>query len=387
VEENCGDQRGDGPDESGGLGESGASGVRGVSAESADSSGCGENGERRERGARGGRGGSDGRAERGGCGGRSVRGGATSNKKRGLRWAPVEDVALVEAYAYVSFDSVTGANQRAVDFYDRIEVRFLSDARCPSKEVFERLPIGPERSRWYGRGAKAVRARITLLKREMVALYAYRRRIDTMQLTGNSVTEDNLYRVSVFLYNGNSIERDGVYNNINDEHADLGHVYRYEAAYKHCIAHPHLVKVLQAGPEGASSFTARESAVVTAVVGASSEFQREDAITSGLQAQVRGRPVGQKRSKRARDGEAEEEPNSLAVISSSIGDYPRTNSLRTKSMEESRRISSRAIMLQTQTAAFATLYNALNAVATEVERLLCETRTRVPNLTSITLCT
>jgi hypothetical protein len=67
----------------------------------------------------------------------------------------------------------------------------------------------------------------------MVALYAYRRRIDTMQLTGNSVTEDNLYRVSVFLYNGNSIERDGVYDIINDEHADLGPVYRYEAAYKH----------------------------------------------------------------------------------------------------------------------------------------------------------
>jgi hypothetical protein len=44
---------------------------------------------------------------------------------------------------------------------------------------------------------------------------------------------------------------------------------------------------------------------VTAVVGASSEVHREDAIASGLQAQVRGRPVGQKRSKRARDGEAE----------------------------------------------------------------------------------
>jgi hypothetical protein len=50
-----------------------------------------------------------------------------------------------------------------------------------------------------------------------------------MQLTGNCETEDNLYRVSVFLYNGNSIERDGVYDIINDEHADLGPVYRYEA--------------------------------------------------------------------------------------------------------------------------------------------------------------
>jgi hypothetical protein len=112
---------------------------------------------------------------------------------------------------------------------------------------------------------------------------------------------------------------------------------------------------------------------VTAVVGASSEVHREDAIASGLQAQVRGRPVGEKRSKRARDGEAEEEPNSLAVISSSIADYTRTNSLRTKSMEESRRISSRAITLQTQTAAFETLYNAPNAVATEEERRVAST--------------
>jgi hypothetical protein len=42
-------------------------------------------------------------------------------------------------------------------------------------------------------------------------------------------------------------------------------------------------------------------------------------------------------------------------------------------MEESLRISSRAIMLQTQTAAFETLYNAQNEVATEEERRVAST--------------
>jgi hypothetical protein len=112
---------------------------------------------------------------------------------------------------------------------------------------------------------------------------------------------------------------------------------------------------------------------LTAVAGASSEVQKEDAIASRLEAQIRGRQVGHTRSKRERDGEAEEEPNSLAVISSSIADYTRTNGLRTKSMEGSRRISSRSIMLHTQTAAFETLYNAPNAVATEEERRVAST--------------
>jgi hypothetical protein len=70
-----------------------------------------------------------------GDGGGHIRcGNNSSTKQRGLRWNGDEDIALIESYAFVSFDSVTGANQKAADFYERIERRFLDDSRCPSQE-------------------------------------------------------------------------------------------------------------------------------------------------------------------------------------------------------------------------------------------------------------
>jgi hypothetical protein len=184
----------------------------------------------------------------GGGGGRNRHGNNSSTKQRGLRWNGDGDITLIESYAFVSFDSVTGANQKAADFYERIERRFLDDSRCPSQEEFEKLPMGGERTQWYGRGALAVKGRIGLLKKEIVALYAYRRRLNDMELTGNNASDENLYRASIYLCNGNCAERDAIYDVLNDPDVDVGPKYKYEAAYKHCVALPRLRRILQAGP-------------------------------------------------------------------------------------------------------------------------------------------
>jgi hypothetical protein len=133
-----------------------------------------------DRRADGSPGGDSQRGERGtpSVGIRGGRSGTINSKQRGLQWSFHEAIALVESYAFVSFDSVAGANQKAAEFFRCIEERFLNDSLCPPRAEFDKLPIGSERTRWHGRGERAVRGRMILLKKEMVRLYACRCRID-----------------------------------------------------------------------------------------------------------------------------------------------------------------------------------------------------------------
>jgi hypothetical protein len=67
-----------------------------------------------------------------------------------------------------------------------------------------------------------MKGRIGLLKKEIVAHYAYRRRLDEMELTGNNASDESLYRASIYLYNSSCAKRDAIYDVLNDPDADVG---------------------------------------------------------------------------------------------------------------------------------------------------------------------
>jgi hypothetical protein len=143
-----------------------------------------------------------GHFESGPSSGRAVEGAGaqTKTKSRGANWTAAEEKSLISAYVHVSFDSVRGANRKLEEFYGEKKMHFLRSDDCPTLSEFEKLPqSSAERTQWHGRGAKACRKRMTLLKTELTKLYSMRRRLDAMDLTGGAVTDEGLYRAAVHL--------------------------------------------------------------------------------------------------------------------------------------------------------------------------------------------
>jgi hypothetical protein len=90
----------------------------------------------------------------------------------------------MDAYAKTTFDSKRDANMTLEKFSERLFEGFLSSPRCPSREKHVSRGAKHE-SLGYVRTARSEKAQADLIRLDCLALYSAKRRLETVQLTGN----------------------------------------------------------------------------------------------------------------------------------------------------------------------------------------------------------
>ena len=125
---------------------------------------------------------------------------ARGGKKRGVNWTAGGQLAVIDAYAVVTFDSVTGVNQTSELFAARIEREFLRNHRCPSEDEYEKFPDKYHPSTWYGRGWKSCKLQADTIRSECTAFRQAFYRVQAAAVTGNPTTA-GLWNCALYLYN------------------------------------------------------------------------------------------------------------------------------------------------------------------------------------------
>lgn len=114
----------------------------------------------------------------------------SASRRRGKGRTRHERVALVEAYAKVSFDSSVGDRQKEDLFMARIQEEFLAHSRCPVREVWDGYPDA-DISSWFWRNERSCKSHVDTIRSECSSLGGAHKRVGQMELTG-SVTEDGV---------------------------------------------------------------------------------------------------------------------------------------------------------------------------------------------------
>lgn len=248
----------------------------------------------------------------------------SEGKKRGKSFSDDELMALMDAYAKVSFDSVTGANQTAARFQASIMAEFLQNKRCPPPEnMMDDIHYG----RWNERSAVSCKRKIDDVRSKCSKFRAMVNRVEGAVVTG-SPTEAGIDRCATYLYNGNITDKAILYKIASEaeDAPDVGKPFPYANILTYMECHEGLRRIVNASSDalGTIPLPSASSPSPTRSLFSNQHDDDDESPTSDSEC-VSGekfsrRPKGTKSTQKARNVESQRKRDSdvMASIASSI---------------------------------------------------------------------